>query len=260
MKKLGLVIAVAAMGTISAWATVIANYDFTAITDPNDNTETFLSSSIDTEANSAAADITSPATHNGGAVNPEFGEKYDNSGDQAVGWSKRANNPLQTYQIVNPIDTYFTFSVSAGSGYQIDLGAGALTLLTGTYSGLSNTTACDFMLYYSTDGVAFTLAETIGSGTSPGDAATVTGNGTVTAGISFDLSGLATTVATDFYFRLDPVATAGSAQNGTITQRAGFIDDVVLDGTVSVIPEPGTLGLVASFGACILFVRRKLMV
>lgn len=257
MKKLLLVTAIATVGAISVQAAVIANYDFTVIDDADESTTTFTSSSIDTEANSAATDITSPSTHNGGVVNPEFGDAFDNAGNQAVGWSKRANNPEQTFAIVNPIDTYFSFSASADSGYQIDLSAGALTVLTGTFSTLGSFTAADFTLFYSTDGSAFSLVETIGSGTNPGDAATVTGAGTATAGISFDLSGLTTTTATDFYFRLDPTATAASGVNGVMTQRAGFVDDVVLNGTV--IPEPATLGMMALLGGGILFVRRRLM-
>ena len=35
-----------------------------------------------------------------------------------------------------------------------------------------------------------------------------------------------------------------------------YIDDV----TVSAIPEPATLGMVAAFGGGILFIRRKLMI
>ena len=45
-----------------------------------------------------------------------------------------------------------------------------------------------------------------------------------------------------------------SNSNRNSWDPTGFVDNI------NIVPEPGTLGLVASFGACILFVRRKLMV
>jgi hypothetical protein len=39
---------------------------------------------------------------------------------------------------------------------------------------------------------------------------------------------------------------------------ASFVDNIGVLGTVDVIPEPGTLGLVASFGAGVLFIRRRM--
>jgi hypothetical protein len=39
---------------------------------------------------------------------------------------------------------------------------------------------------------------------------------------------------------------------------AAFMDNIAIQGTVDVIPEPGTLGLVASFGAAIFMVRRRM--
>jgi hypothetical protein len=41
---------------------------------------------------------------------------------------------------------------------------------------------------------------------------------------------------------------------------AAFMDNIAIQGTVDVIPEPGTLGLVASFGVAILLVRRRLRI
>ena len=40
---------------------------------------------------------------------------------------------------------------------------------------------------------------------------------------------------------------------------ASFVDNLAIGGTATVIPEPATLGLVASFGAAVMFIRRRLM-
>jgi hypothetical protein len=39
---------------------------------------------------------------------------------------------------------------------------------------------------------------------------------------------------------------------------AAFVDNIGILGTVDVIPEPGTLGLVAFFGSTVLFIRRRM--
>lgn len=233
-------------------AVVVANYDLTTITDPNESTETFLSASVDTDTDSTASDITSPATHNDGAVHPEFGDVYNNGGNQAIGWSARGNNPAQTFSINLPIDTYFSFDVSAVGGATLNLSS--LSVLTGVSTSLGNLTAFDYTLSYSTDGTTYFSAGTVAAGTNPGDAATISANGTATATISYDLSGIGALqgITGTAYFRLDPVASGN--QNGVQSQRAGFIDNLVVNATV--IPEP-TTSLLGFLGLLGVFRRRR---
>ncbi|MGB0992857.1 MAG: PEP-CTERM sorting domain-containing protein [Akkermansiaceae bacterium] len=240
-----------------SYGAVLAQYDFAAVTDANETTETFLSSSIDTNANTTASDITSPATHNSGAVHPEFGDIFNNGGNQAIGWSGRGNNPAQNFAIVMPIDTFISFDVNILSSHNLT----SLTVLTGVHLTLNNTTnAYDYTLNYSTDGTNFFSAGTIVSGGGANQAATVTTTTpdlTETAGISFDLSGVAALqgVSGQVYFQLDPVASAGSGQNGVMSQRAGFVDDVVLNGTA--VPEPSSTALLGLGGLALILRRKK---
>lgn len=231
-----------------AHAAAVANYDFTSVTDPNESTETFLSASIDTNFGSVASDITSPATHDGGAVHPEFGDPFDNGGDQTIGWSARGSNPSQTFGINTPIDTYFSFNVAAVPGASLSFTS--LTLTTGVTQSLTGTTAYDYTLTYSIDGINFAPVATIAAGGSSGDAATQSAAGITTADISFDLSGL--TPLQDFagtaYFQLEPVAASGAAQNGVLSQRGGFIDDLVVNATVVPEPTAAALGLLGALG------------
>lgn len=238
----------------SAHATVVANYNFTAIDDLNESTSTFLSASIDADAGSTASDMTSPATHNGGVVHPEFGDVFNNAGNQAIGWSARGNNPAQAFSIVNPVDTFFSFSVAAEGGHALDFET--ISLVTGVATTLGNLTAFDYTLSYSTDGASFLPVATVVAGTNPGEAATIPVNGTATAAISFDLSGVTALqdVTGIAYFQLDPVASGN--QNGVQSQRAGFIDDLVVNADVTVVPEPA-VGLLGALGLLALHRRRR---
>lgn len=239
-----------------AHSAIVAQYDFASVTDPNESTETFISSSVDTDTNSLASDVTSPSTHNSGAVNPEFGDIDNHGSSQGIGWSTRGNNPDQTFAIVNPIDTYVSFNVAAQGGATLDFSS--LSVLTGIFATLGNTTANDYTLSYSTDGTNFTTGATILAGTNSGEAATVSGGGTDTATISFDLSGITALqgVTGTASFRLDPVASSGSAENGTSSQRAGFIDDVIVNADVTVVPEPATT-LLGALGLLAMLRRRR---
>jgi hypothetical protein len=245
-----------------AHSAIVAQFDFASIIDVNETSSTFLSSSVDAETNSLASDITSPSTdytstaHTATRVNPEFGDIYNNGGDQAVSWTARANNPVQDFGVFLPIDTYFSFNVAAESGATIDFSS--LSLLTGVYRTISGTTANDYTLSYSTDGTNFVLGTTILAGTNAGEAATIAVNGVATATITFDLSGITALqgITGTAYFQIDPVAAAGSSQNGSGSQRGGFIDDVVVNATVT-IPEP-TVALLGSIGLLGLLRRRRL--
>jgi hypothetical protein len=189
-------------------------------------------------------------------VHPEFGDIYNNAGNQAVGWSARGNNPANNFSIIAPIDTYFSFSLGAGPRATLDFSS--LFLLTGVFSTLTGTTANDYTLSYSLDGISFSPVGTILAGVGANEAATFTGAGSATAAISFDLSTVAALqgVTGTAYFQLDPVAAAGSSQNGAATQRAGFIDDVVVDATVTVVPEP-TVAMLGGLGLLALLLRRR---
>jgi hypothetical protein len=246
---------------MTASATVVANYNFTSIIDTSEATETFLSPSTDTDTNSLASDITSPSTdftstaHTATRVNPEFGDVFNNGGNQAIGWSARANNPAQDFNVFLPSNTYFSFNIAAQGGATLDFTS--ITLLTGTFNTLgSNITAYDYTLSYSTDGTNFTTGSTILAGNNSGDAARLSGNGTATATISFDLSSITALqgVVDTAYFRVDPIASSGASQNGVQAQRAGFIDDVVVNATV--IPEPSA-ALLGGLGLLALLRRRR---
>ncbi len=245
------------VGSSAAYADLIADYNFTTITDPNENTETFLSSSVDTSGISNASVMTSPSTdftstaHTTTRVNPEFGDVYNNAGNQAIGWSARSNNPATDFGVYLPVNTFFTFNNVSVVG---PLSYETLTVDTGVFNTLGNLTAYDYTLSYSLDNVSFSVVSTINSGAGPNQAATITANGTAVRNISFDLSAIGNQSGTVF-FRLDPIASTGAFQNGAQSQRAGFIDNVQLFATP--VPEPSSILLLSGLFTAGLFRRRK---
>lgn len=251
MKKTIITLAIGSLLAGSAQATVMAEYDFSNITDDADeSTVTFLAASVDSNIDTTASDITSPATHNGGAVHPEFGDAFNGG----IGWSGRGINPAAGFGIISPIDTYFTFNVTIAAGYNLT----SFDALTGVESTIGGTTAYDYTLSYSLDGSSFTGVGTVISGINAGEAATLSISGTDTGAISYDLSGVSALqgVSGQIYFRLDPaVSASGSSTNGVMSQRAGWVDDVVVNGTV--VPEPSSAALLGLGGLALILRRRK---
>lgn len=252
MKKHLLVSILAATPAVNA--AIIAQYDLATINnDTDESATTFTSPSIDSNADSSASVLTSPSTHNGGQPNPEFGDALNNSGNQAIGWSARGNNPSQNFAITLPIDTFVSFDVTLSSAYDLD----TLTLDTGVFTTLNNRTGYDYTASYSLDGTTFTPISTITAGNNVGDAALITANGTDVKNISFDLSGIAPLqgFSGQAFFQIDPVNTTGGNQNGVQSQRAGFVDNVTLNGTA--VPEPSSTALLGLGGLALILRRRK---
>lgn len=253
MKKTILYTSLLAGAFLPAQAAILAQYDLTVINDANETADTFTSPTVDVNPNSIATALTSPSTHNGGAVNPEFGDVYDNNGNQALGWSARGNNPAQTFQIINPTDSFVSFDLTLSTAFNLT----TLTLDSGVFTTQGANTGFDYTASFSLDGSTFTPIATITAGSNPGDAAFLTGNGTDVKNISFDLSGVTDlqSASGQIFFQIDPVSTVGGAQNGVQSQRAGFIDNLILNGAA--VPEPSSTALLGLGGLALLLRRRK---
>jgi len=250
MKKTILILAIGSLAVGVTQAAVVAQYDFSNITDDGDeSTVTFLAASVDSNADTTASQITSPATHNGGVVHPEFGDALNNG----IGWSGRGINPAANFGIIAPIDTYFSFDITIAIGYNLT----SFDALTGVASTIGGTTAYDYTLSYSFDGTSFTDIGTVVSGVNAGESATLSGNGSDTGAIGYDLTGVAALqgVSGQVYFRLDPTVGSGTSTNGVMAQRGGWVDDVVVNGTV--VPEPSSAVLLGLGGFALILRRRK---
>lgn len=139
---------------------------------------------------------------------------------------------------------YIGFTVTAGSGYELDLSALSFNYGAQAASGSYTQT---LSLRTSADGFAADLAGTYSSN----PLASNGNNASTPQSASFDLSGAAFQNLSSLEVRIYLVNSASS--NNYISRT----DNVLLTGDVAAIPEPKTLWIAGLLGAMILMRRRR---
>ncbi len=150
---------------------------------------------------------------------------------------------------------YFQFSVTLDLINFAYSGINVSYAQNGSASGPKN-----YFISYSTDGSSFTKF-----GSDYGLASGITWNNTTTGQatlLSDDFSSItALNTASTVFFRVvdDSVTTGGAINGGNVgTAGTGRIDDFIINATVTPVPEPASLALVAVGGAaCLVAFRRR---
>ena len=145
------------------------------------------------------------------------------------------------------------------SGFEMDLTSFKLDVqaLYGTLGVSGDMTEFSFGLFSSVDGFDNT-GDMIGSSqnisyTNPSDGANQGGFSTLT----FDLSST-TKLSTPTEFRMYVWVSTLTGDNTNYNNRRLALDNVILDGTVSAIPEPASVSLVvAGLASALVLLRRK---
>lgn len=153
---------------------------------------------------------------------------------------------------------YFQFVLTPDAGYQLDLNAITLDFGASRGGGAPNSFTSNLLLRSSVDGYANDIAST----PTPVTITNTTSTLTWLTGVSFDLSGPAyDNVSAPLTFRMyifdnsQKLEEADKTANGMITR----LDNITVDGAVSVIPEPGTLALLLiGLGSAVLLRRKRI--
>lgn len=202
------------LGTLApSHAAILANYNFTSAT-----------ASVDADVNSTASNFTSNYSSNSG---------LSGAGNYFV-------RVQVTPALTDPVSTtnYFTFTVTAASGFTLNLAD--LTLKTALVDS-SQPTGTTFVRS-SVDGFAFDLGSYTQTGTASSDFTDRT----------IDLSGAAYQNLSSITFRIYHYDDTDSTSSTGLVHR---IDDVVLNG--SAIPEPASFALLGLGGLSLLARRRR---
>ena len=232
LRRTSVICGLAAFSVSNGLAVVIARYDMETLT--LDGTQ---STSLDVGANAdlMAGGFTENLT--GGTNQNEFGRQSLSLIPAGVnGLSARSMNAGAS----NP---WWEFTITPNAGTTVELTT--MTLDAGISLTLSNSN-WDYDVSWSIDGFGTTL------GTFDGPSGTMT---TITStDLSIDLSSLPAQ-SDSFTVRVSPNRIGGT--NGAASQRAGWIDNVTLNGDVTTaIPEPSSLALLGLSGLALLRRRR----
>ena len=194
----------------SSDAAILANYNFTGAT-----------ASVDADANSTATSFTSNYPSDSG---------LSGAGNYFV--------RVQVTPAVATTTNYFTFTVTAASGFTLNLTDLALKTALVDPSNPSGTT----FVRSSVDGYASDLGSYTQTGTS----------GSTFTDRSIDLSGAAYQNLSTITFRIYHYDNTDSTSSTGLVHR---IDDVVLNG--SAVPEPASIALLGLGGLSLLVRRRR---
>jgi hypothetical protein len=241
-RTLGASLALLALAATTASADVIVNFAMTA-------DGAALNSALNVNPTTTISNVTATGLVNqlGNATTNSF--TYNGGTDRVSSWALLNSSASTTFAGAVVNGDYITFSITPGAGYQLDLTSITFQVASGSSSTTSNRA---FYLVSESQPANFTSSSTVlstdrtafGGGTIPLQA----GAGaidTVPKDYTVDLTSF-TGITTTQYFRF--YLQAGVSQALTF-------DDIVVNGTVSAVPEPSTyaslagliaLGLVAS--------------
>ncbi len=236
----------------AAKADVIAQYPIASVSSGT-------SPSSDTEPNSTAG----PLTFTGSLGGPGSGFNGNLSTSSHSGYQMSDSIPdTQAAALDNTI--YFTFTVTAAPGYELDLTS--LTFNHG-YSGIGTLTGYQSIVYVQSSVGGFGSANpvvasnTISGLSANGGSYSVPAAG---AGISVDLTApqFQNLSSITFRFSFSDTATTMSSPN-EVTSRIGSaggastMNPITLNGTVNLVPEPSTGALIGAVGIGAMALRRR---
>ena len=240
---LGATLALLALISTSASAAVIVDYAMTA-------TRTDLKAAVNVNPTATSANVTATALMNQSGAGPAGSFIYKGDTDRATSWAITFDSAATNFAGAVAAGNYIAFSITAEAGYQIDLTSITLQVASGSSNLTSNRA---FYLVTESAVENFSGSSTVlltdrtpgGGGTIPVQEATVTN--TVPKDYEADLTSISG-ITTTQYFRIYLQAGVGQALT---------FDDIIVNGTVSLItvPEPSAfaalsglamLGMVAS--------------
>lgn len=221
---------------------VLASYAMTASGDP-------LTGALNVSPTTVATNVTATTLVNQAGGGPAGSFNYNGGTDRASSWSITVGSSQTTFADAVGAGNYITFSITPAAGYELDLSSITFQVASGSSSSTSNR---GFFLASEMLPGNFTSSSTVlsadrtpgGGGTIPVQAATV-GN-TIPKDYSANLSSLSAFTATR-YFRF--------YLQGPISVSLTF-DDIVVNGTVTAVPEPSA-ALLGSLGVLFLLRRRR---
>ena len=232
MKKLGYIICSGLIGSATAQADILIDYD-DGVAGGGHDVEV-LAGSFDTQTTAAPA----PWEAIGTGVEQfagNLGSGVGSANNYVAGWDSVANGQARALAI----DTGHT--IAAGESYNMGF-------MWRDAFGWSDAETVNLTVYYTDDNLitgAATDIATLNSGVRVSAATWETEAAT-------GLSG-AGVVGKTLFARVDQSSTRNLS---ILTSNYSRFDNVYLE----VIPEPATIGMVGLFGAALLFVRRKIMV
>lgn len=230
-RTLGASLALLAFAATTASADVIVNYAMTATVSPSNAV-------LNVNPTVTAANVTAPALVNQSGSTASGSFVYNGGTDTVSSWQTTFSSAATTYAGAFVANNYFTFSITPDAGYQLNL----TSITFQVASGSSSASDRAFYLVTASSPSGFTSGSTVlstdrtttGGGTIPLQAATATN--TIPKDYTVDLTSF-TGITTTQYFRF-------YLQTPTVSQALTF-DDIIVNGTVSAVPEPSTYASLA---------------
>lgn len=240
---LGATLALLALLATQASAAVIVDYAMTATRDD-------LKASANVNPTATIANVTATVLMNQSGAGPAGSFIYKGDTDRATSWAITFDSAATNFAGAVIAGNYITFSITPEAGYQLDLTSISFQVASGSTSLTSNRA---FYLVTESNTANFSSSSTVlatdrtpgGGGTIPVQEATVTN--TIPKDYNVDLSsfsGITTTQYFRFYLQ------AGIGQGITF-------DDIIVNGTVTAIPEPSTYAALAGLAMLSLAVGRR---
>ena len=228
------IVFLASLAVGSAQAAVVAQYDMAdlAVVSGQNSSTSDVAGNLNVTASGFEENLT------GGTLAAEFGRADSGLVPAGVnGISARSMNS-------SPSNPWWEFTVTPLGGATLDLTT--LTLDAGAADTIATTTNWDYDVSTTVGGLGVTIGTFDGPST--------TGAEVVSTGLSVDLSALASQTSA-FTIRITPNRISGT--NGAASQRAGWIDNVTLNATVTPVPEPSSAALLGLGGLALIRRRRR---